>query len=302
MTSAQTSRGVALILVLWLVAGLSLVVVAGSRLTSSYTKTAGLELERQRVEALLDGAISLTAQRARADPVIGKAYRRYALELDSQKVFLEVVPSKGLIDVNVASDELLQELLSKIGGLSADDALVMVSRIRDWTDPDDQPSGVGGAEAAQYRAANWPSMPRNTRMDDVQDLLSVLGMDPHVYERIRAYVGINGSTRIDVGAAPPDLLNQLSGRDDVGERIHGLPLDKRDAEASALTAMPWFDHSPTLASTKLRITASSQGQEGRIWQRQVWIDTNERPDTLTPWTTLTVEPTRLASPVASRPE
>lgn len=290
--SRGRQRGAALILVLWLVAGLALVVAASARSVSGHVRLAAVELERLRAEAVLDGAIALMAQHLRRAPDGGAAYRVYRLTLGSDVVDIEVTPAKGLVDVAVASDEVLQALLRDVGGLSAGEAVVIASRIRDWIDPDDQPSGIGGAEAAQYRAAGWPSLPRNAAMEDDAELLGVMGVTSDLYEKIRPFLGVNGGQRIDIAAAPPGLIDRLTGKPGLGARLHALPAERREAEFAAYTASPLFEHRPGVADPAVRLRAQWMGSQGHRWQRQVWIDRAERPDTLTPWTTLWVEPTR----------
>ena len=170
--------------------------------------------------------------------------------------------------------------------------MALASRIRDWIDPDDQPGGVGGAEAAQYRANGWPSLPRNGRVEDGTDLMAVMGVSPSLYERMQPFLGLNGGARVDIGAAPPALIDLLTGRPGLGAQLHALPPERRDAEFAGYTASAVFEHRPGVADRAVRLIAHVVGPEGRRWQRRVWIDRAERPDTLTPWTTLVVEPTR----------
>ena len=164
------SRGAALILVLWLVASLSLVVMASSRGIRQQTQRAGLDLERLRAESVLDAAIQLTAQRMMSEKTADSWYRIQRLPMGSNDIWVEITPSGGLVDVNVASEALLQALFQRAGGLSSGEAAILTSRVRDFIDPDDTPGGVGGAEAAQYRAAGWPSLPRNGALDDLSEL------------------------------------------------------------------------------------------------------------------------------------
>lgn len=290
--SMSRYQGAALITVLWLSAALALMVGASARSVSAYLRLASVELERVRAEAVLDGAIALVAQHLRAAPDGGTRYRRYRLRLGALDVEVEATPAKGLVDVNVASDELLQALLRGAGGLDHGSAAVQLARIRDWIDPDDQPSGVGGAEAAQYRAAGWPSLPRNARIEDGTDLLAVLGFNFQLYDKIKLFLGVNGNQRVDIGAAPPALIDALTGQAGLGARLYALPPQQRDAELANYTGAGVFDYRPKDADGTVRLVASLPGANGQRWQREVWIDRSERPDTLTPWTTLHIEPTR----------
>ena len=285
-------RGAALIMVLWLVAALSLVVLAGAQGVRQQTQRTALDIERLRVESVLDAAIQLTAQRLLLGRGKDSQYRIQRLPLGQSDVWVEVTPSGGLVDVNVASEALLQALFQRAGGLSSGEAAILASRVKDYIDPDDTPSGVGGAEAAQYRAAGWPSMPRNSALEDLSDLKSVLGMTAGLYEIIAPHLGINGQQRIEIDSAPPALIDALTGQQGLGARIHKSPPEMRAGVLLSGAAAEFFTPARSSGGQTVRVRAFTQAESDRWWQREVWIDPSERPDALTPWTTRSVEPTR----------
>lgn len=286
------NKGTALILVLWLVAALSLVVLASAHGIRQQTRQVGLGLERLRSESVLDAALQLAAQRLLAEKGAPARYRRQRMTLGPHEVWLEITPANGLVDVNVASDALLQALLQKAGGLAPGEAAILASRIRDYLDPDDVPGGVGGAEAAQYRAAGWPSLPRNSSLDDLSELKSVLGMTPALYEIIAPYLGINGQQRIAIGSAPAALIDALTGEPGLGARIHSSPPETQAGMLLSGAASEFFTSATAGGAQAVRIRAFVQTEGERWWQREAWIDLSERPDGLMPWTTLSLEPTR----------
>ncbi|WP_233589859.1 general secretion pathway protein GspK [Acidovorax sp. FJL06] len=279
-------------MVLWLVAALSLVVLAGAQGVRQQTQRTTLDLERLRAESVLDAAIQLTAQRLLLDKGKDSSYRIQRLSLGQSDIWVEITPSGGLVDVNVASDALLQALFQRAGGLSPGEAAILASRVRDYLDPDDIPSGVGGAEAAQYRAAGWPSMPRNAALDDLSELKSVLGMTAGLYEIIAPHLGINGQQRIEIDSAPPALIDALTGQQGLGARIHKSPPEMRAGLLLSGAAAEFFMPARSSGGQTLRLRAFAQVEGDRWWQREVWMDLGERPDALTPWTTRSVEPTR----------
>ena len=292
MTGRRANSGAALVLVLWLVAALSLVVLASARGIRQQTQNVGFGLARMRAESVLDAAIQLTAQRLTADKKLGAQYRIDQMLLGSNPVRIEITPSEGLVDVNVASDALLEALLQRVGGLAPGEAAVLVSRIHDYIDPDDIPSGIGGAEAAQYRAAGWPSLPRNSALEDLSELKSVMGMTAALYETIAPYLGTNGQQGIEIGSAPPALIDALTGQQGLGARVHSSSPEMRAGELLSGAAAPFFTATSPAVGQTVRVQAVMQAQDGRWWQRQAWLDLSARPDTLTPWTTLSLEPTR----------
>ena len=284
--------GAALILVLWLVAALSLVVLAGAQGVRQQAQRATLDLERLRTESVLDAAIQVVAQRLLVDKGQGSQYRILRLALGSSDVWVEITPSGVLVDVNVASDALLQALFQRAGGLSSGEAAILSSRVRDYIDPDDAPSGVGGAEAAQYRAAGWPTLPRNAAVEDFSELKFVLGMTTGLYEIIAPHLGINGQQRIEIDSAPPALIDALTGQQGLGARIHNSPPEMRAGVLLSGAAAEFFTPTRSSGAQTMRLRAFARAEGERWWLREVWVDLGERPDALTPWTTLSIEPTR----------
>ncbi|MDE2413718.1 MAG: general secretion pathway protein GspK [Comamonadaceae bacterium] len=297
---ASAQRGAALILVLWLVAALSLTVLAGARGIRQQTQRAAFDLERLRIEPVLDAARQLAVQGLLKEGGRARGYRAQQLQLGSYSVALEIIPSGGLVDVNVASDDLLQALLQKVGGLTPGEAAIMTSRIRDYIDSDDEPGGIGGAEAPQYRAAGWPVLPRNGPLDDLSELRMVLGMTPELYEIISPYLGINGQQRIEIDAAPPALIDALTGQPGLGAQIQSSPPEMRAGALLSGAAAQFFTPARTGGGT-VKVRAMVQADQGQWWQRDAWVDLSTRPDALTPWTTLSLEPTRRMNPPPQEP-
>lgn len=176
----------------------------------------------------------------------------------------------------------------------------MASRIRDYIDPDDEPGGIGGAEAPQYRAAGWPVLPRNGPFDDLSELRMVLGMTPELYEIISPYLGINGQQRIEIDAAPPALIDALTGQPGLGAQIQSSPPEMRAGALLSGAAAQFFTPARTGGGT-VKVRAMVQADQGQWWQRDAWVDLSTRPDALTPWTTLSLEPTRRMNPPPQEP-
>ena len=285
-------RGAALILVLWLVASLSLVVMASARGIRLQTQRTALDLERLRAELVLDGAMQLATQRMLADRATPVQYRVQRFRMGPAEVWVEATPSGGLVDVNVASEALLLALFQKVGALTPGEAAILASRVRDFIDPDDAPGGVGGAEAAQYRAAGWPTLPRNGAVDDLSELRSVLGMTPELYDIIAPHLGINGQQRIEIDSAPPALIDVLTGQPGLGARLYNSPPENRAGALMTGPAAEFFSPARAGGGQTVRVKAYVQGDGERWWQREAWVDLSERPAGLTPWTMLSLEPTR----------
>lgn len=292
MTVRQGQRGAALILVLWMTVGLSLVVLAGAQSARLYTQRVGLELERIRVDAALEAATELVLSRLVTDRELAGQYGRVQVQLGEFAVGVEIVPSDGLVDVNVAPPAMLEALFARVGALTPGEATVLASRVRDFIDPDDEPGGVGGAEIAQYRAAGSPVKPRNGGLDDLIELRGVLGMTPELYAIISPFLGVNGQQRVVLNAAPPELIDAISGQPGLGASLLTTPAEMRANALQPGLMTDMFTAASNSTSQTIRLRAFVQAQSERWWAREVWADLNTRPGGVTPWTTRSVEPAK----------
>jgi type II secretory pathway component PulK len=79
----------------------------------------------------------------------------------------------------------------------------------DWTDADDTPRDQG-AEGEWYRRAGRQT-PRNGAIADIDELYQIAGFDSAVVEGVRPFVTVRGSGRIDLNAAPREVLALVPG-------------------------------------------------------------------------------------------
>jgi len=282
-------HGSALILVLWFMAALSLLVLVGAHSIRQQTQSMAVDLERLQMELVLDAAVQLGTQRYMATRDNVGNYRRQTLQLGQHAVQLEIIPTSGLVDVRVASDELLQALFERIAGLAPAEAENLRTRLRDWLNPQgnqqEPPTNKDAPAKEGFRGG----------LDELSQLQSIPGITPALYETIAPFLGINGQSRIQLDAAPPALIDALTGQPGLGERIHAAPLESRESHLVATPAAELFAGGRSGAIT-VKMQVAIRTVEGRWWQRTAWLDLNTRPGALTPWTTLWLEPTQRLHP------
>lgn len=114
-----------------------------------------------------------------------------------------LVKAKG----NAADDDRLavfRRLLDIVGvEPSIADAVV------DWMDADDTPR-IGGAESSYYQSLPYPYRAKNDLFDTIEELRLVRGVTRDVFEKIRPFVTVHSSGRINVNTAPKEILMALS--------------------------------------------------------------------------------------------
>jgi len=210
---ARRQRGVAFIVVIWLMALLVILLgafallarVEGMQARHLYDAT----MARYAAEAGISQAayfLSIPDPQQRWIPD-GRSYQAHFNEAEIE---LKITDESGLVDLNVADQAMLTELF--IGaGVEPDSAAALAAAIQDWRDPDDLVS-PNGAEANEYAAAGLGWGPKDAPFDMVSELLQVLGMSPSLYRRIERSVTVyGGQSRPNLAFAPVEVLMAIPG-------------------------------------------------------------------------------------------
>ncbi|HTM70126.1 MAG TPA: type II secretion system minor pseudopilin GspK [Luteimonas sp.] len=223
----ERNRGVALLLVLWLVA--LLVATVGAFALSARTEqlqgqvlARGLQ-SREAARAGLEHAVSRLMQ---ADPQRRWVPdgREYKWRFGDADIAVRIVDEQGKVDLDMADANLLAALLRQLGS-DPQQAMRVAGAIVDWRDADTLTQPSGGAEAPDYAAAGRDYGPANMPFESVAEVEQVLGMTPALYARLAPLVTVYsgrampdpayapGQVRAAMGvpAAAPDLVAGNSG-------------------------------------------------------------------------------------------
>lgn len=206
----KRGRGMALILVVWLLLGLT-AALAGFAVLAH---TEGVLARQQRIAAegrhLVQAGIELAAWHLmHPDPqrrwvADGRTYR---VEYDGAVLDVQVRAEAGRLDLNLADEDTLRRLMEQVGVEPAR-AVALAGAIADWRDPDDLP-GPNGAERAQYLAAGLDYGPRNRPFLTVDELRRVLGMDHATWVRLAPSLTVHAGAAPEPWLAGPDVLVAL---------------------------------------------------------------------------------------------
>ena len=121
------------------------------------------------------------------------------------------------LNLNTASGDGLRRLLSTLA-VSGDRADRIAQALLDWRDADDS-RRPNGAERAEYLRLGAPVLPGNAPLRGVAELRHVAGMSDDLYERLRPYVTVDGSGRVNLNGAPAPVLLALPGMTDESVRL-----------------------------------------------------------------------------------
>jgi len=241
------SRGIALIMVLWVMAILSVVALEFSfamRTEITITKNHKEDLQRY---AMAEGGV----QRAITELIYKHDIRlqqmkktlsleeippeqrewmadgrSYTLPFDQGSCEIRIMSEAGKININTVSEVLLRKVIGQLG-LEGEGRDVVVDSILDWRDPDDF-YRVNGAENDYYLSLKEPYYCKNGNLDSIEELLLIKGVTPDLYHGKKGTPeGEEGSAdrvglkdifsiyspgeQVDINSATPLVMNMVLG-------------------------------------------------------------------------------------------
>jgi general secretion pathway protein K len=197
------SKGVALIMVLWVIAILSVVVLEfcfAMRTEVNITQNYKEELQLyaiaqggfQRAVAELifkhDPKVqqmrkALQTLQTQEIPLDKKEWvtdgRPYPLSFDQGSCEIKIMSEAGKININLVSDITLRKIIGNLG-LEGEARDIVVDSILDWRDPDDF-QRLNGAENEYYQSLKAPYNCKNGNLDSIEELLLVRGITPDLF-------------------------------------------------------------------------------------------------------------------------
>ena len=218
--NSSACDGFIIVAVLWILIALATL----ASIYSIYINNSALALSRMddglQAEALVSAGLELTAFRLtvpkdkdrRHDKDKDKEAQRptsgqFAFRLGRANVTVNYSSETARIDLNAAPKVLLAGFFAAIGA-SNDDADRYADRIIGWRQrpkPMDQ-----AGEAALYRSAGLPYLPRGAPFAHASELWLVQGLPPELVRRALPLVTVySGRPDINVFDAPPELIAAL---------------------------------------------------------------------------------------------
>lgn len=216
MRGRKRDRGFVLVSVIWitgLVAVLSLTFSIEARVHMGLGRNA---VANAQAEALADGGVMLAVRAlhetdGRFIDVAGNvdgSNLAACRTADGAVVATRVADEGGKVDLNTASEELIDALLKGLG-FSASVSERLRDALLDYRDAD-RNRRRSGAEAADYAAAGRAGAPRNGPLESIGELAGVLGYTPDVVSRLAPFVTVHsGQTGLDPKLTSPVLRSLI---------------------------------------------------------------------------------------------
>lgn len=266
--SRSRQKGVALAIVVWFIAGMSLLVAGIVAQARQDTHMAQVHVARAKAVAAGDGAIQLmmvdlmSAERG-SEPATRGRYRVGEVEVD-----VALVPAAGLVDINKASFEVLAALFLFAGSLAQDEALQLADSVV-------QTRSAGRAGGVQFNA--------------IEDLLRAPGVSRALLDSVRDFivVGESGQGVINWSLAPEELLEVLA-------IANPAQADKIRARRGATgTGARRSARGPAASRTDAYRADAYVRYGDKTWLRRRWISVGTNSSSALPWRVTRTEPARV---------
>lgn len=251
-------RGIALVIVIWMLAVLA--VIAGSMAFSlrSELLVATSHVALVRAEAAADAGIFRAIReltRPATDPERwqgdGMPHNWHLGDIALQVTIIDEVAKA---DLNQAPVELLKGIFMALA-VEEQAASAVADAILDWRDGDDL-RRMNGAEKGEYVAAGKDYGPRNGDFESIEELRLVLGMTQAMFERVASLVTVHsGRQSVDATLAPRELLLALPGA--TPESVDAYVAQRQALLAQGLPA-PTPPFAPPVSASRLGDTFSIQ--------------------------------------------
>lgn len=247
LSSVLGEKGIALIMVLWVMAILSVVALEFSfamRTEITVTKNHKEDLQRytmaeggvQRAITELiykhDARLQQVKKTLALEEIPPEQQewiadgRSYTLPFDQGTCEVRIMNEAGKININIVSEPLLRKVIGQLA-LEGETKDVVVDSILDWRDPNDF-YRANGAENDYYLSLEEPYYCKNGNLDSVEELLLVKGVTPDLYHGKKGIPESEGGSadrvglkdifsiyapgeQVDINSATPLVMNMVLG-------------------------------------------------------------------------------------------
>lgn len=205
--ASSSQRGIALIVVMWILVLLTIVVGTYAVLARTESMQSRFLFDTTRARYAAEAGVHRAAYEMRNSDLETRWVpdgRAYLIDFGAAEVEIRITDESGKIDLNSSGAELLSNLFIS-RGMDETEAWHLADAIEDWRDEDELPR-LYGAELAEYEAAGYPYGPANEPFGSVDELQQVIGMNWDLYKELEPMLTVHSRGRINPAFASADVL------------------------------------------------------------------------------------------------
>jgi general secretion pathway protein K len=225
----NSERGVALVVVLWIIVTLSLLIGGFAFTMHVETQVASFSRKELRAEMLARSGVELVRQQLNTHTAAEKnaealnqrwcnnpeLYVEHAL--GDGKLNVKVIDEESLLPINRLTDSRLRLLLQLLN-VDPTQVDIITDSIQDWIDSNPI-TRLNGAESDHYLTLNPPYRAKNGPIYRAQELLMIRGITPAIYHGATDHPGLKDliapfTQQVNVNTASPLVLQVVLRMDE----------------------------------------------------------------------------------------
>lgn len=209
-------RGVALVVVMWIVVLITILVGTFSVLARTESMQSRFMFDATQARYAAEAGIHRAVLEMRSPDLETRWVpdgREYMVQFGTAILEIAVIDESGKINLNAADEELLTNLfLSR--GVDERQAYALADSILDWREDSEFPREFGATEN-DYYAAGYPYGPKNAPFDTIDEVQQVMGMTYPLFRAIEPAITIHGSrgANFNMAFAPLEALMAMPEMD-----------------------------------------------------------------------------------------
>ncbi len=283
-------KGIALIMVLWVLTVLMVIALSFSYMgkTESQTSLAfkqGVEKKFLAEAGIEKGVAEILYAKMNPNPQVvlegGETWKMdgtpYTVKADDGYYTVSIIDESGKININTLTDSsaIIMKNLLMNSGVEAAAADIIIDSILDWKDADDL-TRLNGAESDYYMSLPNPYKAKNADFDSLEELLLVRGMTPEILYGLDKKKGMidfltvtSKSSVINANSAPKEVLMAVPGiTAEIADTIvssRGNPSDPASAaniQGMLAAVQPPFNQLVTFGAAGGAFTIESSAYKG----------------------------------------
>lgn len=141
----------------------------------------------------------------------------YTSNMGVKKVKYGVVDEERKININTENTEVITNIFRLSGATGVEKAEELAQSIVDWRDSDNNERAKGAEN--YYRGLSAPYQPKNKSFEILDELFLVKGMTKEIFEKIKPYITIYGTGRVNINTASDKVLSALGIDDETVDKI-----------------------------------------------------------------------------------
>lgn len=131
-----------------------------------------------------------------------------------------LIDEERKININYASMSILERLFKAALGMDEIQAQELAASIIDWRDNDSELSiPLGSAEDSYYRGLRYSYEAKDAPFEVLDELLLVKGMTPETFEKVKDYLTVHSSGKVNINTASKVVLLALGFSEDIADKI-----------------------------------------------------------------------------------